>query len=159
MPDADAPAPKKKGKGMIIILAVLGVLLLAGGGVGFAVFKGLGPFAKKAVPRTPVKPKVAKRSVARPPAPAPNTMVRTLPPTTKVDPEEGAMKLAKLWNELEAPKLLAIARDWKDPELARVATKMEPEKVAEVLAAMPPKRASSLSREMQRLASVVPIEN
>ncbi len=158
MADAEEPKPKKKGKGLIIGLALFGVLLLAGGGVvGFAKFKGLGPFAKKRVVPVAAKPKVAvKRTPPRPSAPT--TVVKTLPPTTKVDPEEGAAKLAKLWNGLEAEKLLAIAKNWKDPELARVAAKMDPGKVAEILSEMPAKRASSLSREMQRFASVVPVD-
>lgn len=144
----------KKGKGLIIGIAVLVVLLLGGGGAGFAMFKKIGPFAVKAAPPKAEKPKgVAKKAPPKAVDPPPST-VREVPPPT-IDPEEGATKLAKLWNEVETPKLLAIAKDWKDPELARVATKMDPGKVAEVLGALPPKRASSLSREMQRLASVV----
>lgn len=148
----------KKGKLLLIVLPIIALLLIGGGGAGFAYFKKLGPFAKKVTAKAEEKPKSASKAPLVPPAAEPTAVVRTLPPTTKMDPEEGAAKLAKLWNEIEAPQLLAISKDWKDPELARVASKMDPAKVAEVLAAMPPKRASSLSREMQRLASVVSID-
>lgn len=157
-PATKVRAPRRKGKLKFVLIGIAVLLVLAGGGVGFAIMRGLGPFGKKTV-AAPVatKPKVAAKRVAPPVAP-PTTLVRTLPPTTKVDPDEGAGRLAKLWNEVETPKLLAIAKDWRDPELARVATRMDAGKVAELLSAMPPKRASALSREMQRLASVVPIE-
>lgn len=153
-----AGKPRAKKKLLVIGAVVLVLLLSVGGGVGFAVVKGLGPFAKKGGKPAPVeKPKVAARRPA-PKPPEPETRVRVIPPTTRIDPEEGAARLAKLWNELEADQLLAILKDWKDPELARVAARMDPGKVAEVLATMPPRRASSLSREMQRVASVVPVE-
>ena len=151
-------AAKPRGKkGLVIGLVVFVVFLAVGGGVGFAMFKGLGPFAKKSAKPAPEKPKIATRRPA-PKPPEAASRVRVIPPTTKLDPAEGAARLAKLWNELESDKLLAIAKDWKDPELARVAARMDPGKVAEILAAMPPRRASSLSREMQRVASVVPVE-
>ena len=159
--DAEAPSAKKKGKGKgkfkFILIGVAVLLLLGGGGAGFAMFKGLGPFARKNPVTPPAEKPKAVAKAAPPPSssPAPTTTVRTLPPTTTVDPEEGAGKLAKLWNEVETPQLLAIAKDWREPDLARVAIKMDAGKVAEMLSAMPPKRASALSREMQRLASIV----
>ena len=137
--DAEAapnqPVPKEKGKVKIVILAVVALLLLGGGGAGFAFFKRIGPFARKATPAPPPKTKVAvKRPTPKPPE-TPVVTERMLPPTTRIDPDEGAGKLAKLWNEVDAPKLLLIAKDWKAPELARVTAKMDPGKVAEILAA------------------------
>lgn len=152
-----SPKPKKKGKALLILAPIVLLILIGGGVGGFLFVKKLGPFAKKSVPAAPEKPKIAKKRVTPPPSAA-TTLVKTLPSTTKLDPEEGAAKLAKLWNEVDSKKLLAIAKDWKDPELARVTAKMDPAKVAEILSALPPKRASSLSREMQRLASIVPID-
>ncbi len=70
-------------------------------------------------------------------------------------PEVGEKKLAKLWNELEAPVLKDIVKDWKDAELASILVRMDSAKVAELLGTLEPKRASQVSRELQKQASVV----
>lgn len=70
-------------------------------------------------------------------------------------PELGEKKLAKLWNEIEAPVLKDIVKDWKDAELASILVRMDSAKVAELLGSLEPKRASQISRELQKQASVV----
>jgi hypothetical protein len=40
-------------------------------------------------------------------------------------PELGDKKLAKLWNELDAPVLKDIVKDWKDAELAAILIRMD----------------------------------
>lgn len=159
---AEAKPKRKRSKAKLALLVVLPLVIVLGAGAGVAFVRGMGPFAKakakapvslpkpeavvkKTKPKTPEAPPV----VATPPAPK---------PMTKRDEDAGAAKLARLWNEVEAPKLLAIAKDWKERDLARVVVRMDAEKVAEVLSLLPPKRASALSREMQRLGSVVPVE-
>ncbi|MBC8064558.1 MAG: hypothetical protein H7Y17_06995 [Chlorobia bacterium] len=103
-------------------------------------------------------PKVAEKK-ASPAAQLPKKIV----PPPKVDaevlvdnkPELGQKKLAKLWNEIETPALKDLTKDWKDAELAPVLMRMDSAKVAELLSTLEPKKASSLSRELQRQASVV----
>ena len=158
---SSTPKPKKKrGKGKLIIVVLLPLLILGGAGAGVAYVRGFGPFAKaKPAAASPKGAEIAKSKrpkPSEPPAAAPEPPAPR--PTTKRDDDAGATKLAKLWNEVEAPKLLAIAGDWKDRDLARVTARMEPEKVAEILSLLPPKRASALSREMQKIGSIVPIE-
>lgn len=70
-------------------------------------------------------------------------------------PELGEKKLAKLWNEIEAPVLKEIVKDWKDSELASILVRMDSAKVAELLGTLEPKRASLVSRELQKQASLV----
>ncbi len=152
-------AKRKRGRGRLVALVLVPLLALAGGGGGFAFVRGLGPFGRRKPPPRTAAPKVAVKRTPKPPEKAPSAPAAPAPrPTTRTDPDAGAARLAKLWNEVEGTKLLAIAKDWKDPALARVAARMEPEKVAEILALLPPKRASALSKEMQRLGSVVPAD-
>ena len=145
-------AAKKKKK--ILLIAIPLVMIAAGGGVGFGIWKGLIklPGGKKPVVAKP-QPKVAIRRATPPPPPKP--VFRPIVVRPAVDPVAGAAKLAKLWNEVETPKLLAMTKAWATPDLAPVTLAMEPTKVAEILAALPPARASDLSREMRRLASKV----
>ena len=97
---------------------------------------------------TPKKVDPAKK----PPAQKPQTALATN------QPEAGQKKLAKLWNELEAKSLKDVTKDWKDQDLAPVLLKMDSGKVAEYLALIDPKRASSLSKELQKQASVIPAQ-
>jgi flagellar motility protein MotE (MotC chaperone) len=78
--------------------------------------------------------------------------------THMIDAEKGAKKLAKVWNELPVDNVLASIKEWKAPELARVIVSMEPEKAAALMAKLEPKRLDEVSREIQRQASLVPIE-
>ncbi len=71
------------------------------------------------------------------------------------DPEQGAKALAKYWDEIEIAKLIPITETYKEPELAQVLFYMQKAKVAELLSTVNSARAASLSRELQRLASVV----
>lgn len=73
-------------------------------------------------------------------------------------PEIGQKKLAKLWNEIEPAALVAVTKDWKESELAPILLKMDSAKVAQFLTMVDPKRASTLSRQMQQVASTVPRE-
>ena len=155
----------KKG-GKKILLIVLPVLLLGGGFVGLAVagvikVPGLTPkkpvtkamygeSAKKDDAKAPeAKKPVAKKADAPP-------VAASKPPT--VDPEAGAKKLAQLWNGIPTAQLVEIAKSYKDDELAKVLVVMDPEKVAEVLGVLDAKRSAKLSRELQRVASVLPVK-
>ncbi|MER3495832.1 MAG: hypothetical protein C4320_02865 [Armatimonadota bacterium] len=136
-----------------LILAGIGVLLLLAGGGGFAAWKFLGqkgPVAKAA----PAKLLVAQVTKITPPPIKTTPIKPKLKPVPRSDPEAGAGKLAKLWNEVETPRLLAMTAPWKVAELAPVTLKMDPAKVAEMLGQLPSKRASDLSREMRRLAAL-----
>ena len=70
-------------------------------------------------------------------------------------PEQGNKRLAELWNSMDTDKLKEIVADWQDPQLAAVLAYMDTEKVAALLSALDSKRSSSLSRQIQKDASVV----
>ncbi|MGV3617569.1 MAG: hypothetical protein ACO1SV_19765 [Fimbriimonas sp.] len=122
------------------------------------------PFlAKKKEKLVPAKPdgKAAAtpkpKPKATPPRPTPPTVAVRQTPAPTSDPAKGVKKVAKLWNEIEIPKLQALTADWNELELARILAQMDTGKVAELLAALPPKRASDLTRAIQREASRLPI--
>lgn len=71
------------------------------------------------------------------------------------DPIKGAKALAKYWDEIEVTKLIAITETYSESELAQVLYFMQKKKVAELLTRVSAERASKLSRELQKLASVV----
>ena len=98
-------------------------------------------------------PVVAKAEHAKPAEKTP------LPPKATVDQAKGDKRLAKLWNEMDASTLAKLVEKWKDDELARVLAVMDNAKVVELLTHISgtnPERASNLSRQLQKLASVVP---
>lgn len=78
------------------------------------------------------------------------------PEKPKIDPDLGARQLAKIWNEIKTGDLVKITDGFDDDELGLVMFYMQKSKVAEVLADVTPARAAKLSREIQRLASIVP---
>jgi hypothetical protein len=132
-------------KAVIFLLPVL-----VGGGV-----VGLGLAGVVNIPGlTPKKKPVA--ATKEPEKPKPKVTKRESPPETKAtasDPVKGYEAVAKLWNELEGPKLLAVTEKWKDQDLAPILMRMDPDKVVELLALVPPDRANRLSRAIQALAS------
>lgn len=102
----------------------------------------------EAEPIEPTPPPVAKKPEEVPEEPEP-----------VLDPELGAKKLAKVWNALPTEDLQAVTATFKDDELALVLSKMEVEKVAALMSEMDPKRGASISRQLARIASVVPEES
>jgi hypothetical protein len=80
---------------------------------------------------------------------------RSEPPKANTNPEQGAKALAKYWDEIDIAKLIPITETYKEQELAQVLFFMQKTKVAELLSAVSADRAARLSRELQRLASVV----
>ena len=103
---------------------------------------------------------VEDQEYVEPPPTAPEPTVTQVQTTTQTitparDPEKGARALAKYWDEIEINKLIPITETYKDPELAQVLYFMQKAKVAELLSRVRADRAASLSRELQRLASIV----
>jgi len=143
------------------LLIIIPVVLLLAAGVVFALAKmgkinipGLTP--KKAPAKKTAPPKVEVKKVEPP-------KKKVVPPskpkaTHMIDMDKGAKKLAKVWNELPVENVLASIKDWKAPELARVIVSMEPERAAALMAKLEPKRLDEVSREIQRQASMIPIE-
>lgn len=143
-------------KGLLIGLPVV----IAGGIIGAALMgaidiPGITP-AKKGAPaaKSETKKAAPKKSVAplvskEPPRPSKKA---ELPAP---DVSKGQVKLARLWTEVPTSELVKLVKGWKDPELAGVLLKMDSAKSAEVLVALGDKRASRLSREIQRQASIV----
>lgn len=76
-----------------------------------------------------------------------------------IDPELGAQQLAKYWDEIDSNKLVLIMEGYEDIELALVLFYMKRENVAELLELVLPERAAILSKEIQKLASVVKEES
>lgn len=73
------------------------------------------------------------------------------------DPEKGAKRLARLWNEMETSNLVKVFDEWKDVDLVPVLAKMDNGKVAEVFGSIDEKRAAELSRLLMKEASKVPV--
>jgi hypothetical protein len=166
-----APVPKKKG----ILLPILAGVVLLGllGGGGFLVATGRvklptagGPAQPSAKPKavankeatsqsppaakTPARPRTQARRQATPPP------VRPPQAKAKQDVALGAKKIAKVWERIEAARLAEMVKDYKEPELAQIVVRMDPRKAADLLSVLEPPRAAKVSREMQRLASIVP---
>ena len=140
------------------VLLILIPVILAGVGVGLFLMTSAKSPSKKQEAKASVLYKEQKDEA---PIVAAKPKVPVIPPSSMVavpqdSPEKGERKLAKLWNELEAPALVAITKDWKDTELAAILNRMDAAKVAEFLSIADPKKASSISRELQKIASKVP---
>lgn len=161
--------PKSK-KGLIIALAVLVPLLLAGGVLG-AAFAGLVTIPGLKLPgKNPANTAAGNyldKDDKAPPAPSTEVAAEIKPepkpeeePATQepqTDPELGAKKLAGIWNNLDAPDIVRIASTYEDVDFARVLSKMDGEKVAKVLANIKDaKKAARLSRLIESQASVIP---
>lgn len=142
-----------------ILFIVLPVVLIGGGAVGAAMMgviniPGLTPAKKKSAATA----QYTEEKEAEP-------MVENSPPEEEMPPapiaeaepppdlEKGRRGLAKLWNEMEVPTLIAIVADWKDEELAAQLRYLEPEKTAELLSGLKPGRASKLSRLLQEIVA------
>lgn len=72
-----------------------------------------------------------------------------------LDPDKGAQQIAKYWDEIKPDKLVPILAGYEDAELALVLYNMKRENVAKLLEQIDPERAARLSKEIQKLASVV----
>jgi hypothetical protein len=88
----------------------------------------------------------------------PSQPAQVQPQQPATDPAQGAKALAKIWDEIDTSKLLPITDTFKESDLAQVLFYMKKDKVADVLGAVDADRAAKLSRELQRLASVVVTE-
>lgn len=148
-----------------VIMIVVPIIVLAGAFVGLAIGGVI-----KVPGLTPKKPKTAamygesasklyvqpKEEAPIVKAPVKKPVLKPVVETVKTDPELGSKKLAQLWNSLPTPKLVELAKFSKDTELAEVLIKMDPEKVAELLGALDANRSAKLSKELRRVASIVP---
>jgi len=145
-----------------VIFIVLPILLLGGGFVGLAIMgvvnvPGLTP-PKKAKPAPEYGEAKDKDLVAeaKPKTPNPKTPILKPKGAPETDPEKGTKKLAQLWNNLPAAKLADVAKEFQDKDLAPILVAMDPEKVAELMGMLDAKRSAKLSKELQRVASIVP---
>lgn len=115
--------------------------------------KGKTPPKKNEPKKTEAPKDTAKKEPEKPKTPDKGAAV-----VLENKPELGNKKLAKLWNELDPTALKDITKDWKEKDLAGVLMKMDNGKVAEFLGILEAKRASNLSRELQKQASLVASE-
>lgn len=131
-------------KGLVIAAVAL---VVVGGGVfgaakmGLVKIPGISPpppkkKEEKPQAKPPAKPKAAPKSLAR------ATPVADGPPPEK--------KVAQLWNEIPAERVVLLAAEYQDAELARVLLHMDGERAAQVLAGLEPKRAAAVSRLVGR---------
>lgn len=145
-----------------IILIVVPVLVLGGAFVALAVIGVIKvPGLTRKQPKPPVLYSQDKKKDEKPPAEPPKPVAKKAEPVKtpegpKTDPVKGAKKLAQLWNSVPTPKLVELCKGFKDSELADVMVNMDPEKVAELLAMLDAKRSALLSKELRKVASVVP---
>lgn len=140
--------------GTAAALAFLGIINVP----GITPHKKQKPVAKSAdrpAPAPVVAKKEPEQSKAVTPTPAPVVVAAKPKPEQVQDRDQGARTLAKLWNEVDSKKLVDLVKDWKDVEVARVFAQMDPDKVAEVLGQMEAKRASKISTEVEKEASIV----
>ncbi|MEJ5171685.1 MAG: hypothetical protein WHU10_11915 [Fimbriimonadales bacterium] len=150
------------------IVLILVALVVVGGGVFFAGRKGLvripgiTPAQKAAAAQalygeqapSEAEAKVDKKAERKAPPPKPAATKPKKPEPPKADLSKGRRKLAKLWEQLESKRLADVLADWRDDEAAAVLALMDNAKVAGLLGQLDPKRASKLSREIQKAASL-----
>ncbi|MBS1714737.1 MAG: hypothetical protein JST30_10425 [Armatimonadetes bacterium] len=156
-----AKGGKKGGKKLLLL--VLPVIVLGGGFVGLAVtgivkVPGLTPKKPQVKPmygETAKKDEAPKKEPEKPKAKPDDKPAVAAAPPPKIDAEAGAKKVGQLWNGVPTPQLVEIVKSYKDDELAKVLVLMDPEKVAELLAAVDAKRSAKLSKELQKVASIV----
>lgn len=74
----------------------------------------------------------------------------------ETDAQQGTTAIAKIWAELPPKKVIEISGEYKDDELATILLAMPRENVATILGQLPADKAAKLSKEMQRIASIVP---
>jgi cytoskeletal protein RodZ len=147
-------APKKKRKGLVIGLVVFASVLVIAGTVVFLGIKGIIniPGLTKQKPKpVVVKKKTPKVRSSKPIATPTQTRPRAIVSTE--DPQQGAIKLAAVWNEMPAESLKPIIEDWNPTQCARVMNEMDSEKAAQALATLKPTKASAISKQMQALGS------
>jgi hypothetical protein len=162
-------------KGVVIIIPVVVIAAVVGLGLsGVINIPGLSPkkkakvaagmYTEKDDKAVEAKKPPAKKPVATKQPPAkPKVKVIRLEKNSK----KGAEALATVWNEVKIPELAQITASWKDDELAAVLNYMDTSKVAKFLEQIAkgdppnkidpnPKRASTLSKRLQELGSIVP---
>jgi hypothetical protein len=154
----DEKPKKKKRKGLMIGLSIF-LFLLIGGGTTFALafmgiinIPGITKKKSKTVVAGKAKPKpTSRRSPVISPTVKPPSVNR--PYVATEDPQQGAIKLAAVWNEMPTDKLSIILNNWNATQAARVLNEMEPERAAAALAILEVKKSSAISQEMQVLGS------
>ena len=154
---------------MKILLIVLVPFVILGGlvGAGIVHIPGINDPPKKSSKKQPKalgdEPKVETKVLAKKAEPTQEgvstVQAKAAKPKATIDPNKGAERLAKLWNEMDVATLSKIAGEWKDEDLVNVLAVMDNAKVAELITSITvtdPKRASALSKQLQTLASVIP---
>lgn len=142
-----------------ILMIVVPLLLVGGVVVGAAMMgmieiPGLSPAKKKKAAVAVYTEAPETKPLAKKDPPKPETPPAE--PAPELDMDKGRKKLAKLWNELDAATILAIAADWKEDELAQQIRYLDPAKASELLGAMKPVQASKISKLLQKLHAEVP---
>lgn len=135
-----------------VLFIGLPLLVIGGGVVGAAMMgaidiPGLTPAKKKSNATAQYSEPPEESPVVQRREPAPEATPAAVEPPP--DMVKGRKALAKLWNEIDAAKILEIVRDWQDDELAEQLRYLEPEKTAEVLGIMKADRASKISKLLQ----------
>ena len=149
-----------------ILMIVVPILILGGSFLGLAMagvvqVPGLSPRKTKPPGLYGEKKDSKPAEKAEAPAPPKKEKLKVEPPKVKAevkDESKGLKKLAQLWNNLPSAKLAEVAKEYSDKDLAPVLVAMDPEKVAEFLSLVDSKRSAKLSKELQRVASIVPKE-
>lgn len=148
---------KKAALILIPLLAIAGVVVA--GMKGLVKIPGLSPAAKqKAAAKLYSEEKDPPESQ---PAPVAKNEKPPKEPAVQVkadviDEVAGRKKVAKLWNDLEPAKVVAITKSWKDEELAQILVLMDAEKVSQLLSTVDAARAERLSRAVMKVASRIP---
>lgn len=149
---------KKVAMILVPVLAIGGVVVA--GKLGVVKIPGLSPAAKQKAAaklyseeKDPAESKPAPEAKSNPkPKDPPVVQVKA----DVIDEVAGRKKVAKLWNDLEPAKVVAITKSWKDEELAQILVLMDAEKVSQFLSTVDAARAERLSRAVMKVASRIP---
>ncbi len=158
----------KKKKWPLFLGLGLGIPVLAGIGLFGAIQGGLiksplvsnKPPTQEELDKKAAEEKPPEETTPQPaPEPEPEPEEEPEPaPQYVQDPEVGAEEIALIWSGIEPATIAEMSSAYKDAELARIISKMNAKKAGAVLSALKPERAAKVSREIEKQASLVPIE-
>lgn len=154
---------KKKSKRIFIVIPVL--LLLGaciGAMTGMIPIPGVKKAKKPVAAKEDSNPPEKEKDKGTTPAASLEAAQIVEPKLTKgdetIDKEKGAKAIAKIWDAMEPESLLRICATYQPDDCAAIFSQMDADLVAEVLGKMEAKKAASISREIEKLGSIVIVQ-
>lgn len=138
-------------------LAVVALLVIAGGVLGALYFMGMPPFARaapKARTRTAAPPRAGTRTGTRPSSGAERRGDAPARPRKSAalaaDEREKVARLAAIYEQMPVEDAARILAKVADPLVEGILRRMDERQVSKLLAALPPDRAARLTRALAR---------